>query len=425
MGQSRYLCRPRTRPINLNITHRRKMNKWIGLLLLLLSVSVALNFYLFAFYELSTTPNQNIFAQSKNIDGKIKQNSSSQALVNWTLNDQTTQEVNPSPPTQHSERLSGDAQLHQPVTNRVELLAQATLWLKNKNLLTLGAFLQDYLKRYPQDMDFLLLEAKVKVETTLLSDAITHYYDLLRKPMTAAQQREIERQIEQLSKNTIEQLKQNDSWNILAMFVEPLLQLEPNSRLYIVSLAMAYAELFQESLMENVLASLDFDDPDAQNIRKIIVAQQITPANNEFDELDVDDKTDEREKNTDLGRSIPLKKFGDQYVVEAKLSNNQVALLIDTGASVTAISKQYFDTINNRYKNNFLGRFSIGTAGGSVMARLYQFQKLTISHVTVENLPVVVLPMLDIENADGLLGMNFLREFDFKIDQQQSLMFIK
>jgi clan AA aspartic protease (TIGR02281 family) len=401
------------------------MNKWIGLLLLLLSVSVALNFYLFAFYELSTTPNQNIFAQSKNIDGKIKQNSSSQALVNWTLNDQTTQEVNPSPPTQHSERLSGDAQLHQPVTNRVELLTQATLWLKNKNLLTLGAFLQDYLKRYPQDMDFLLLEAKVKVETTLLSDAITHYYDLLRKPMTAAQQREIERQIEQLSKNTIEQLKQNDSWNILAMFVEPLLQLEPNSRLYIVSLAMAYAELFQESLMENVLASLDFDDPDAQNIRKIIVAQQITPANNEFDELDADDKTDEREKNTDLGRSIPLKKFGDQYVVEAKLSNNQVALLIDTGASVTAISKQYFDTIDNRYKNNFLGRFSIGTAGGSVMARLYQFQKLTISHVTVENLPVVVLPMLDIENADGLLGMNFLREFDFKIDQQQSLMFIK
>ncbi|MFT6778370.1 MAG: clan AA aspartic protease (TIGR02281 family) [Paraglaciecola sp.] len=401
------------------------MNKWIGLLLLLLSVSVALNFYLFAFYELSTTPNQNIFAQSKNINGKIKQNSSSQALVNWTLNDQTTQEVKPSPPTQHSERLSGDAQLHQPVTNRVELLAQATLWLKNKNLLTLGAFLQDYLKRYPQDMDFLLLEAKVKVETTLLSDAITHYYDLLRKPMTATQQREIERQIEQLSKNTIEQLKQNDSWNILAMFVEPLLQLEPNSRLYIVSLAMAYAELFQESLMENVLASLDFDDPDAQNIRKIIVAQQITPANNEFDKLDADDKTDEREKNTDLGRSIPLKKFGDQYVVEAKLSNNQVALLIDTGASVTAISKQYFDTIDNRYKNNFLGRFSIGTAGGSVMARLYQFQKLTISHVTVENLPVVVLPMLDIENADGLLGMNFLREFDFKIDQQQSLMFIK
>jgi clan AA aspartic protease (TIGR02281 family) len=268
-------------------------------------------------------------------------------------------------------------------------------------------------------MEFLLLEAKVKVETTLLSDAITHYYDLLRKPMTASQQSEIERQIKQLSKNTIEQLKRNYSWNILAMFVEPLLQLEPNNRLYIVSLAMAYAELFQEGLMENVLASLDFDDPDAQNIRKIIMTQQIMPKKNEGDE------SDERERNNNLVQPIPLKQFADQYVVEAKLSGNQVALLIDTGASITAISKQYFDNLNNRYKINFIGRFSIGTAGGSLMASMYQFRELTINHVTVEDLPVVILPMLDIKNADGLLGMNFLREFDFKIDQQKSLMFIK
>ena len=112
-------------------------------------------------------------------------------------------------------------------------------------------------------------------------------------------------------------------------------------------------------------------------------------------------------------------------MVAAKLSSNPVALLIDTGASVTAISKQYFDSLSNRYKINYLGRFSIGTAGGSIMAPMYQFQALTINHVTVENLPVVILPMQSIANADGLLGMNFLREFDFKIDQRQSVMFIK
>ena len=93
--------------------------------------------------------------------------------------------------------------------------------------------------------------------------------------------------------------------------------------------------------------------------------------------------------------------------------------------SLTAISKQYFDNLSNRYKINYLGRFSIGTAGGSIMAPIYQFQELTINHVTVQNLPVVILPMQSIANADGLLGMNFLREFDFKIDQRQSVMFIK
>jgi clan AA aspartic protease (TIGR02281 family) len=202
------------------------------------------------------------------------------------------------------------------------------------------------------------------------------------------------------------------------MFVEPLLQLEPSNRLYILSLATAYAELFQEGLMENVLASLSFDDPDAQHIRNIIVAQQISRATDGADNQNIGE-------TVNLGRPVPLEQFGDQYVVKAKLSSNPVALLIDTGASVTAISKQYFDNLSNRYKTNYLGRFSIGTAGGSIMARMYQFQTLSINHVTIQNLPVVILPMQSIENADGLLGMNFLREFDFKIDQRQAVMFIK
>ena len=390
------------------------MNKWNHLLLLLLGVSVAFNVYL-----LSTTPQQNEFAQSDDKHAKVKHTSSSEPLLNFKFTDQSANATSLAPQAIHTNNPTPNTPSNQPMSNRIELLEQANLWLQQSNFLKLGTFLQGYLKQYPQDMYFLLLEAKLKVATTLLSDAIAHYYDLLRNPMTAAQQSEIEQQIEQLSQNTIKQLKINESWDILAVFVEPLLQLEPSNRLYILSLAMAYAELFQAGLMENVLASLDFDDPDAQSIRNIIVAQQITPANDEVDDQDTDEKT------ANLGRPIPLKQFGDQYVVVAKLSSNPVALLIDTGASVTAISKQYFDNLSNRYKTNYIGRFSIGTAGGSIMASMYQFKALTINHVTVQNLPVVILPMQSIENADGLLGMNFLREFDFKIDQRQAVMFIK
>ena len=390
------------------------MNKWIGILLLLLSASFALNLYL-----LSITPKPHLTKQLEHKNSQAQQNSLPESLFNWNFIDGSKNKSNQTPSAINSSPFNDNSQPKQVVTNRAKLLAQANLWLKEEKLLTLGAFLQDYLKQYPQDIDFLLIEAKAKVQTTLLSDAIAHYYDLLRNPMSAAQQSEIELQIQQLSKTTIKQFKRNYSWDILAMFVEPLFQLEPNNRLYILSLALAYAELFQESLMENVLASLDFDDPDAQRIRQIILAQQVTLTSNENDEIGTAFET------TNIGRAIPLQQFGDQYVVEAKLSSNPVALLIDTGASVTAISKQYFDNLSNRYKVNYLGRFSIGTAGGSIMASMYQFRELTINHVTVENLPVVILPMQGIENADGLLGMNFLREFDFKIDQQQSVMFIK
>ena len=390
------------------------MNQWNRLLLLLLGVSVVFNVYL-----LFTTPQQNEFALSDDKHAKVKHISASEPLLNFKFSEPPADTPSQAPPTMLVNNPRPNTPLNQLLSNRVALLEQANLWLQQNSFLRLGTFLQGYLKQYPQDMDFLLLEAKLKVVTTLLSDAIAHYYDLLRNPMTAAQQSEIEQQIEQLSQNTIKQLKINESWDILAVFVEPLLQLEPSNRLYILSLAMAYAELFQAGLMENVLASLDFDDPDAQSIRNIIVAQQITPANDEVDDQDTDEKT------ANLGRPIPLKQFGDQYVVVAKLSSNPVALLIDTGASVTAISKQYFDNLSIRYKTNHIGRFSIGTAGGSIMASMYQFKALTINHVTVQNLPVVILPMQSIENADGLLGMNFLREFDFKIDQRQAVMFIK
>tara|TARA_R110002153_G_scaffold10418_1_gene41145 strand:+ start:21021 stop:22193 length:1173 start_codon:yes stop_codon:yes gene_type:complete len=390
------------------------MSKWIGALLLLLSVSLALNLYL-----LLAPSQQDLFGHSENQNNKPSKTSVSEPLLNGSFAEESADQLEQTTDTLYSDYNSKNKAQNQSITNRSELLAKANLWLQQKNLVTLGEFLQEYLKQYPQDMDFLLLEAKLKVETSLLSDAIAHYYVLLRNPMTAVQQEEIERQIERLSNNTIEQLKRNYSWDILAMFVEPLLQLEPSNRLYILSLAQAYAELFQEGLMENVLASLASDDPDAQSIRDILVARQQAPLNSGEDEFEIDKVT------ANLGPAVPLKKFGNHYVVEAQLSNNRVALLIDTGASVTAISEQYFDSLSSRYQGNYLGSFNIGTAGGNIMAKMYQFKELTINHVTVENLPVVILPMQSIENADGLLGMNFLREFDFKIDQRRSVMFIK
>jgi clan AA aspartic protease (TIGR02281 family) len=181
-------------------------------------------------------------------------------------------------------------------------------------------------------------------------------------------------------------------------------------------LANAYAELFQVGLMENVLASLALDDPAAQKIRQILITQQTSQPN-------IDDST-EPELSTKNTRSIPLKHIGDHYVVNASLSSNPVTLLIDTGASITAISRAFYDNLSNRYKINFLGRFNINTAGGRIMAPMYQFRELTIQHITLQNITVVIIPMQGMEHADGLLGMNFLREFDFKIDQAHSVLFL-
>ncbi|MFT2092434.1 TIGR02281 family clan AA aspartic protease [Paraglaciecola sp. 2405UD69-4] len=379
------------------------MNRWLTILLILLTLSVSLNVYLVLF-----EPAQRTLAHTSSLP-----------------------ETTESPPTitqadtsqRHAVKLFENLE-SAPINssegaNREQLLEQANQWLQSQAFSSLAPFLQNYLKQYPQDMDFLLIEAKMKVETELLSDAISYYYDLLRYPITSAQQSEIEQQISQLSQGTISQLERTYSWDILAMFVEPLLQLEPTNRLYILSLASAYAEQLQGTLMENVLAALEYNDPDAQKVRDILLAQLPSPESDTEPESPLD-TTDQI-----LTNGIPLKQVGDQFLVSGNLSGNPVSLLIDTGASITAISQQYFDRLSNRYKRNHIGRFTIGTAAGSVMASIYEFRELTLQHITVQNLPVVVLPMDSMDNADGLLGMNFLREFDFKIDQQQAVLLIQ
>ncbi|MFT5676350.1 MAG: clan AA aspartic protease (TIGR02281 family) [Paraglaciecola sp.] len=304
--------------------------------------------------------------------------------------------------------------------SRLLALQQARGWLTQGEFSQLGTFLQNYLKEYPQDIDFLLLEADLIAQTSLLSDAITHYYTLLELPMAATLYQQIQGKIDGLVANTISQLEKSYSWNILAVFVEPLLQVDPTNRMFILALANAYAQQQQETLMENILAALPFDDPGALAIRDLFTTPNPPDPQNGIDEPLV------AANPTPLDVApISLEQLGDQYLVSAQLSGNRVKLLIDTGASTTAVSEEYFENLSSKFKRNFIGKFKMATANGTVLAPMYQFAQLQISNVQVENIAVVVLNMNGLRNADGLLGMNFLREFDFRIDQKNAKLYLK
>ena len=56
---------------------------------------------------------------------------------------------------------------------------------------------------------------------------------------------------------------------------------------------------------------------------------------------------------------------------------------------------------------------------------MYQFASLEIAQAKVRNINVMVLPLDELGHSDGLLGMNFLREFDFRIDQNKALLHLR
>jgi clan AA aspartic protease (TIGR02281 family) len=295
-------------------------------------------------------------------------------------------------------------------------LSQVGNWLKLGEFVRARTFIQQYLREHPQDNEFLLLEGDLIAATENISIALAHYYSMLELPLSEQQKLQVNSKIDSLAVDTINKLKAIRSWDILANFVEPLWQIAPYERLYIVTLAEAYAEQQRLSLMDNVLASLPDDDPDVLRVRHII---------DEAYRHELDEQSDSFFKPEDYNRAVSLIRSDDHFLVRANLQGNNLALMLDTGASSTVISQRVFNSLRKDQQADFIGRYMVNTAGGQLEAPIYQFRRLSVADYAVKDVAVIVLPMENFSQADGLLGMNFLREFEFKIDQQNALLYLK
>ena len=111
------------------------MNKWISLLLLFLSISLSLNFYL-----LSDLPQQEQLDSSKVKNSNVQQSPISDALLNWNVCDLSTNETSQTSQPIYLDNPTNNTPfnplLKSQVTNRAVLLTQANLWLKEKNCMT-------------------------------------------------------------------------------------------------------------------------------------------------------------------------------------------------------------------------------------------------------------------------------------------------
>ena len=417
------------------------MTKFNSVLILALLASIFANVYQYlnGHKQVSVPKSEQSQIESRRTDGLAQQQSKDTPQLN-----QETQPNFPQTPDVHEPTVETDSEVakksntqastetqrgvpnttHFKPDRRAAYLAQTRRWLAAQEYAKLDAFFPLYLRQYPQDVEFLLLEAEYIAHTHLLSDAIIHYHSMLSLPLNNAQQDRVQNTIARLTNRTITQLKQANSWDILAQFVEPLLQVSPTSRELILALATAYARQQQAGLMENTLASIRYDDPQAMKIRGII--QQYDDELNAQTDRATKATNDNPRKNVPTGvASIGLQKYGDQYVVESSLSGNQVYFLIDTGASTTAISRQKFKALFKSVDTKFVGQFNVQTANGTVRSPMYQFASLEIAKAKVKNINVMVLPLDELGHSDGLLGMNFLREFDFRIDQQNALLHLQ
>ncbi|MFC4699757.1 TIGR02281 family clan AA aspartic protease [Glaciecola siphonariae] len=273
---------------------------------------------------------------------------------------------------------------------------------------SLAFYVRGYLREHPQDIDALMLEAHAYYYTQPLSVALVNYYGLRDALISDAQLAEINKIIDVNTTRIIQQFSGDGSWDLLANFLEPLVQVDPLNRRYLIALAKAYGMQQQTVLMENVLASLLPNDPRAMRLRESIYQS----ANNETsiteDVFDVSEQTLEGE--------VPLIARRGQFYTQVEIAAVKAELLVDTGASTTAIAESIFNQIDIK-DTSYLGTFNVQTAGGKVSSPLYRITELSLGDQSLKNIAVMVLSTENMQNFDGLLGMNVIQHFNVTLDQ--------
>ncbi len=128
-------------------------------------------------------------------------------------------------------------------------------------------------------------------------------------------------------------------------------------------------------------------------------------------------------------QSIPLSRQGEHFIVEAHINDTfNVSLMLDTGASISLLSEPAFEALNQYSEVIYIKDLRLNTAGGTVTASIYQVAEFSIQGYIVSDFVFAVSPSYiggGSESNDGLLGMNFLKHFDFHIDQNNGLLVLK
>ena len=127
---------------------------------------------------------------------------------------------------------------------------------------------------------------------------------------------------------------------------------------------------------------------------------------------------------SDYNAQVPLRSRGNQFVTELQLDNTALALLIDTGASLTTLSRQSFEQISDRHHFTLLGHRMFRTANGFSKGAVYRVGRMRLGQMVLIDMNIAVLDFSMGDDIDGLLGMNVLGQFRFQIDQQQKRLYL-
>ena len=274
--------------------------------------------------------------------------------------------------------------------------------LKSGQSVNASALLSLYLKYEYRDISALLLMAEIHQDADDEMEAIEVLFQAKSYAYTPELIGQTDSAIRSVVKNYSAQLLVRKDYIAQLNLYKRLTELEPEYTLHFIRLAETYLALGNAVDARKALALTAHD------------SSVLELANDINRRIETDMAADKQ-----YAAEVSLQALGNQFLVDAVLNNAQNAvLLLDTGASLSIISPELLRMLGIPYQST--GRTAwFSTAGGRIKAPIITLDSLAIDGVVVENIEVGVIGEFDSNPFDGLLGMNFLRHFEFFIDQNE------
>ncbi len=215
---------------------------------------------------------------------------------------------------------------------------------------------------------------------------------------------EIERQIRTAVDSYTKQLTYQDNQQHLLELYQLLITVEPSYSPYFLRLAEIQAALKRYDEAMQSLNVIIYDVNLADKAAKLL--HEIEQNRTRVDEI------------------VPLKRRGAHFLIDAQVNaTGPVTLLLDTGASLTAIKPSALQKLGiTLYDADQI--VTLNTANGNVEVPVITLSALALGGQTVEQVKVAVLELDGSPEIDGLLGMNVLKSYEFFIDQDKNLLLL-
>jgi len=269
----------------------------------------------------------------------------------------------------------------------------------------------EYLKTIQDEQAYILL-ARTRVKQADYRAAIDAAVSAYGLAFDSLRQQRIEQYITQIALSYYKKERRKNSNGNLPEVLQALTQLHylfPENAQLTYETASLLREMGEIVTAQQYLSSLIYTNNDysqaAENLLSAIAQQNQRSSQ---DQLNTP-----KTVATSNSIVIPLQRAGSSYLIDVVINRSTVTLLLDTGASITALSQPAIDRLDLDKTNR---KVRLSTANGTRTSNIYHADSLQLNSVQLNKVAIVQIDLGRKARIDGLLGTDVLQQFNYQID---------